>query len=170
MEVTAKARYIRISPRKVRLVADLVRGLDVTSAESQLKFMRKAAAKPVFKVVMSAKANAEHNFKLDGAGLYIKTITVDGGPVLHRWMPRAFGRATPLRKRSSHITVVLGERSDEGVPQAAVAKAVVGESVQSDDAAAAAKKPSVRKGTSGRPSSESSVQAGSESKKDESEA
>ncbi|OIO52397.1 50S ribosomal protein L22 [Candidatus Uhrbacteria bacterium CG_4_10_14_0_8_um_filter_58_22] len=124
MEVIAKARFIRISPKKVRLVADLVRGLDVSSAEAQLKFIRKAAALPVLKVVMSAKANAVHNFKLEGEGLFIKSITVDGGPVLHRWMPRAFGRATPLRKRSSHITVIIDERSAEVVPQA-VAKAVV---------------------------------------------
>ncbi|OGM01281.1 50S ribosomal protein L22 [Candidatus Uhrbacteria bacterium RIFOXYC2_FULL_47_19] len=124
MEVIAKARFIRISPKKVRLVADLVRGLDVSSAEAQLKFIRKAAARPVLKVVMSAKANAEHNFKMEGESLFIKSITVDGGPVLHRWMPRAFGRATPLRKRSSHITVILGDRLAEGLPQA-VTKAVV---------------------------------------------
>ncbi|MFH1047564.1 MAG: 50S ribosomal protein L22 [Patescibacteria group bacterium] len=124
MEVIAKVRRLRMSPRKVRLVADMVRGLDVTVAEAQLTFLNKAAARPVLKLIRSAKANAEHNFKLTGDGLYIKTIMVDGGPTLHRWMPRAFGRATPIRKRTSHITVILDERMIEGAPKE-IAKAVV---------------------------------------------
>ncbi|KPJ85251.1 hypothetical protein AMJ57_03800 [Parcubacteria bacterium SG8_24] len=123
MEVTAKARFIRMSPRKVRLVADLVRGLDVAKAEAQLKFVRKAAARPVLKVILSAKANAEHNHKMRPEGLFVKRIMVDGGPVLHRWRARAFGRAAPIRKRMSHITVVLDERS-VGMPKE-VAAAVV---------------------------------------------
>jgi large subunit ribosomal protein L22 len=129
MEVKAFARRIRMSPKKVRLVADIVRGLDVAAAEAQLTFLNKAAARPVLKLIRSAKANAEHNFKLAGEGLYIKTIYVDGGPTLHRWMPRAFGRATPIRKRTSHITIVLDERSAEGAPKA-VAKAVVKKSIK----------------------------------------
>ena len=123
MDVIAKARHIRMSPRKVRLVADLVRGLDVDAAESQLKFYRKAAARPVLKVILSAKANAEHNFKLDPDLLYVKTIAVDGGPVLHRWRARAFGRAAAIRKRSAHITVTLAERQAKGA--AGVSAAVV---------------------------------------------
>lgn len=106
-----------MSPKKVRLVADLVRGMDVEKAEAQLKFTNKAASRPVLKVIMSARANAEHNFKLAPEGLFVKTIMVDGGPVLHRWTPRAFGRATPIRKRTSHITVVLDERAKEGAPK-----------------------------------------------------
>jgi large subunit ribosomal protein L22 len=110
MDVIAKARHIRMSPRKVRLVADLVRGMDVDTAEAQLRFFRKAAARPVLKVILSAKANAEHNFKIAPETLFIKAIAVDGGPVLHRWRARAFGRAAAIRKRSAHITVTLAER------------------------------------------------------------
>lgn len=110
MEVKAYARHIRMSPRKVRLVADLVRGLDVGAALSQLKFYRKAAARPVMKLINSAVANAEHNFKLSSDALFIKKITVDGGPVLKRWRARAFGRAADIKKRTAHISVVLDER------------------------------------------------------------
>lgn len=114
MEVTAKVRHLRMSPKKVRLVTDLVKGMDIEKAEAQLRFVRKAAARPVLKLLRSAKANAEHNFKLEPSGLFIKSIIVDGGPVLHRWRPRAFGRAAPIRKRSSHITLVLEERGLSG--------------------------------------------------------
>lgn len=100
-----------MSPRKVRLVVDVVRGLDVDTARRQLKFMKKAAAEPVFKLLNSAVANAEHNFHLKSETLYIKTIFADAGPVLHRWTPRAFGRASPIRKRMTHLSLVLDERS-----------------------------------------------------------
>lgn len=102
-----------MSPRKVRLVVDLVRGLDVAPALAQLRFLRKAAAMPVTKLIESAVANARHNFKLEPAKLYIKTITADGGPTMKRWRSRAFGRAAPIRKRSTHISVVLAERGAE---------------------------------------------------------
>src|SRR5688572_21565644 len=114
MEVIAKANHIRISPKKVRLVVDLVRGMDVDRASAQLRFYRKAAARPVSKLLDSAIANAEHNFKLNAGNLYIKKATVDGGPVLKRWRARAFGRAAGIKKRSSHITIVLAERKVEG--------------------------------------------------------
>ena len=123
MEVNAKARYIRMSPRKVRLVADLIRGMDLGQAVNQLRFFRKAAARPVLKVVLSAAANAEHNFKMDADTLFVKSIMVDGGPVLQRWRARAFGRAAPLKKRSAHITVVLADReakAGKGVSAAVV--------------------------------------------------
>ncbi len=124
MEVIAKARHIRMSPRKVRLVADLVRGLDIDRAEAQLRYFRKAAARPVLKVIKSAAANAEHNFKIVPGTLFIKKITVDGGTVLKRWRARAYGRAAEIKKRSSHITVVLDERKVAGTPKG-VAAAVV---------------------------------------------
>lgn len=104
------AKFIRMSPRKTRLVADLVRGLDVETALTQLQFMPKAAAGQIFKLLNSCIANAINNFHLKKDNLYIKTITVDGGPVLKRWQPRAFGRATPIRKRSCHIIIILSER------------------------------------------------------------
>jgi large subunit ribosomal protein L22 len=99
-----------MSPRKIRLVAGLIRGLDVAKAESQLGFSVKAAARPVLKLLRSAIANAEHNHKLEREGLYIKVITVDGGPMLKRWRARAFGRAAPIRKRTSHITIILSDK------------------------------------------------------------
>ncbi len=115
MEVKASARYIRMSPRKVRLLTALVRGKTIQAALDQLKFAGKHAAVPVSKVIASAVANAVHNFDLNETNLFIKEISVDGGPVLKRWLPRAHGRATPLKKRMSHINVTLGELKDSGV-------------------------------------------------------
>jgi large subunit ribosomal protein L22 len=123
MEVIAKARNIRMSPRKVRLVIDLVRGMAVDKATAQLRFFRKDAARPVLKLIESAVANAKHNFKLESSGLFIKKIVADGGPVLDRWRARAFGRAAPIRKRSCHITVVLDEKK-AAAPKGAAAAVV----------------------------------------------
>jgi len=111
MEVKAKARYIRMSPKKVRLVVDVIRGMKVDEALHQLRFINKAAAEPVRKLVESAIANAINNNNLDRSDLFIKRITADGGPVIHRWRPRAFGRAAPIRKRMSHIMVTLDQIS-----------------------------------------------------------
>ncbi len=138
MEVLAHARHIRISPRKVRLVVDLVRGMDVEKAAAQLRFYRKDAARPVLKLLMSAIANAEHNFKIAPGGLFISKATVDGGPVLKRWRARAFGRAAGIKKRSCHITIGLSERSGAAAP-AAVASAVVAKKADAKEAASAAK-------------------------------
>lgn len=113
MEVKAKARYIRMSPRKVRLVIDVVRGLGVKEAHAQLSMMKKAAAEPVRKLLESALANATHNFNLNKDELYIKSITADGGPTLGRWRARAFGRAAPIRKRTTHISLTLDSRQKE---------------------------------------------------------
>lgn len=110
MDVKAKAKYIRMSPRKVRLVVDLIRGLDMERAYQQLMLVNKAAVKPVKKLLDSAVANAHHNFEIEKENLFIKEIRVDEGPTLQRWMPRAYGRATPILKRSSHISVILGEK------------------------------------------------------------
>lgn len=109
MDVYAYARNIRMSPRKIRLVADLVRGLPVAEADAQLTFFRKAAALPIRKLLKSAMANAEHNFHLESAALRIAEIRVDGGPVLKRARPRAMGRSAPIRKRTSHIRIVLSD-------------------------------------------------------------
>lgn len=110
MEVKAKARYIRMSPKKIRLVVDVIRGMDVEPALAQLKFINKAATKPVGKLVDSAVANAVNNFELKKENLFIKEIRVDDGPTLKRWMPKAFGRAGAIRKRSSHISIILQEK------------------------------------------------------------
>ncbi len=110
MDITAKAKNIRMSPKKIRLVSDLVKGLEVAEAISQLSFSKKHAAEPVLKLIKSGIANAVENFKLDKANLLVKEIRVDEGVTLRRWMPKARGRATPLRKRSSHIILTLTEK------------------------------------------------------------
>jgi len=107
MEAKAQLRNLRISPRKVRLVVDLVRGLSVQEAVLQLQFSKKHAAIPIRKLIESCTANAAHNHNITKDSLKVKTIFVDEGKTLYRWMPRAFGRATPLRKRTCHITVML---------------------------------------------------------------
>jgi large subunit ribosomal protein L22 len=110
MEVIAKAKFIHHSPRKTRWVADVVRGLPVSEALARLSLMKQQAALPIAKLVKSAVANAEHNFKLAAERLFIKTIMVDGGPMYKRWTPKAFGSATPIRHRTSHISLILDEK------------------------------------------------------------
>jgi len=110
MDTSARVRFLRMSPKKVRLVIDVIRGMDIEEAEHQLQFMEKLAALPVLKLIRSAVANAENNNKLKKENLFIKKIVADEGPTLKRWRPRAFGRAAPIRKKSTHITVVLGEQ------------------------------------------------------------
>jgi large subunit ribosomal protein L22 len=109
MEIKASLQHLRRSPRKVRLVLDLVRGMETKKALDQLRFCQKEAAVPVIKLVNSAIANAVNNFDLKADNLYIKEIKADEGRTLKRWLPRAHGRATVLRKRSSHIHIVLAE-------------------------------------------------------------
>ena len=107
----ASATHIRISPRKVRMVVDTVRGKSVSQALSILGFTRKKAALPVQKLLKSAVANAVENGSIsDVDTLVIDRIMVDEGPTLKRYMPRARGRATPIRKRTSHIRIMLRER------------------------------------------------------------
>ena len=108
MEAISKAKFIRIAPRKTRLVVGLIRGLSVMSARKQLMLSKKAAAKPVLKALNSALANAEHNMKLDAADFIVTRAQVDEGPKIKRYTPRAQGRATPIRLRSSHITIGVG--------------------------------------------------------------
>jgi large subunit ribosomal protein L22 len=110
MEVKAVAKYIRTSPRKVRLVVDLVRGRPVVEAMALLRFMPQAAAQDVAKVVKSAVANAEQNRHMAAEDLYISRIMADEGPTLKRFRPRSHGRSSPILKRSSHITVVVDEK------------------------------------------------------------
>lgn len=110
MEVRATAKYIRMSARKVRLVIDEVRGKRATQALAMLELMPQRAAKEVYDVVHSAVANAENNFELEPADLVISRIYANEGPTLKRFKPRAHGRASPILKRSSHITVVVDDR------------------------------------------------------------
>jgi large subunit ribosomal protein L22 len=110
MEAKAVARYIRIAPRKVRLVVDLIRGKQVGEALAILKHTPKAASPVVEKLLKSAIANAENNHEMDPNNLVVGKIYVDQGPTLKRFRPRAMGRASRIHKRTSHITVVLNEK------------------------------------------------------------
>ncbi|HPC84963.1 MAG TPA: 50S ribosomal protein L22 [Smithellaceae bacterium] len=110
MEAKAVAKYIRMSPQKVRLVVDLVRGKTVQEARNILRYTRKYSAGIVAKVLQSAVANAAQNPNIDENTLYVKEIFVDQGPSLKRWRARAQGRAAGIKKRTSHITVVVDER------------------------------------------------------------
>lgn len=109
MQVRAAAKYVHMSPRKARLVVDLVRGMGVDEALDLLRFTNKAAAKPVAKAIESAAANAEESYGLSRGDLYIAQITADEGPTLKRGRPGARGGFKPILKRSTHITVVLAE-------------------------------------------------------------
>ena len=105
--VQARARYVRTSARKARLVCDHIRGKDVAEARAILAFTPRAAAKPWLKLLESAVANAEHNHELVGEELKIAAVHADEGPTLKRFRPRAMGRATRIRKRTSHLTITL---------------------------------------------------------------
>jgi large subunit ribosomal protein L22 len=113
-EARATARYVRITPTKARRVVDLVRGMPVAEALTTLKFAPQAASENVYKVVASAAANAENNQNLDRNALWVSEAWVDEGPTLKRFRPRAQGRAYRIRKRTSHITVVVQARPDAG--------------------------------------------------------
>jgi len=115
MSVIAKLHYLRIAPRKVRLVADLIRGKTVEEAQTILNFIVKKAAQPLLKLLKSAIANAKHNFQLKQDNLYISKIMVDEGPKYKRWMPRARGMVSPIQKKTSHITIVLEEIKKKGI-------------------------------------------------------
>ena len=110
METKAVAKYIRIAPRKVRIVLDLIRGKNVAEAFAILKFTPKAGADVVEKVLRSAVANAENNFDMDVDKLFVKTAFADQGPTLKRIHPRSRGQAFKILKRTSHVTVIVEER------------------------------------------------------------
>jgi len=110
MAVKATAKYVRISPRKVREVVDLIRGKSVAEARTKLVFTNRGATEAVTKVLNSAVANAEHNNNLDAATLFVTEAFVDEGPTLKRWQFRAMGRVYRIRKRSSHITIAVDQR------------------------------------------------------------
>ncbi len=109
----ASARYVRVSARKARAVLNLVRGLDVRRADEVLQFTDRAVAREIRKVLASAVANAVHNDEQDPEELYISACFADEGPTLRRFRPRARGRATRIRKRSCHITIIVSRMSDE---------------------------------------------------------
>ena len=113
MRTKTTLRSLRMTPRKVRLLIDLIRGLSVDKALAQLAVSKKTAARPVAKLLQSAVANAAHNHNIKKDSLVIVAAAVDGGATLHRWTPKAHGRATPIRKRTAHISLVLEGVVDE---------------------------------------------------------
>jgi len=112
MEAKAIARFVRVSPRKARLVADTIKGKDIREAEAILRYTPNKAAEIIKKVLLSATANAENNLDLDRNSLIVKSAIVDQGPSLKRYKPRAQGRADRMVHRTSHITVVVAEREE----------------------------------------------------------
>ena len=110
MEIRAKARFVRISAQKIRLIMGQVRGKKVEEALNLLSFAPQRGARILKKLLDSAVANAQQNADTDVDALYIATVYADEGPTLKRWRPRAQGRATRIRKRTSHLTVILGEK------------------------------------------------------------
>lgn len=136
-QTIAKLNYLHITPRKVRLIADTLKGLPVREAEAQLLFRVQRSARPLLKLLRSAIANAK-NSQIDTAKLFVKSIRVDQGPVLKRSLPRAQGRATPILKRMSQVTVVLEE-----APAKLAERFVIAPPVKKEKARKGAKKPKI---------------------------
>ncbi len=151
MESTAIARFVRQSPRKVRLIVDLVRGLPIAVALDQLRVSKKEARKSVIKLLESATANAGDK-GLDKTSLFVKTIMVDGGPVLKRWRARAMGRSAPIYHRTCHISVVLAERGGV-VAKAAAVEAIAKEAPKVATKAPAKKRVATKKTVASRETS-----------------
>jgi len=109
MQATAKLNYLHIAPRKVRLIADMIRKKSVKEAEKILNFMPQRAALPMIKLIKSAVSNAKNSLGIEESNLFISKITVDEGPKMKKWMPRARGSPSPIHKKTSHISLVLDE-------------------------------------------------------------
>ena len=152
MEAKAQARYVRVTPQKARRVVDLIRGLSAGEAQAVLRFAPQAASETVGKVLDSAIANASNNLNLDPSTLVVAAAYVDEGPTMKRFRPRAQGRAFRIRKRTSHITVVLAPKGSGAArkAEAAAAKATEAEAAPAKKtakkaAAAPAKKAAAKK-------------------------
>ena len=126
-EVRAAAKWVRITPRKARLVVEHIRGRSVPEARTMLAFSERAAAREIDKLLRSAVANAEANHNLIGDDLFVKTAYVDEGPTIKRWRPRARGRAAQIRKHMCHITITLGPAATATVTRAPEPEAPVAE-------------------------------------------
>ena len=110
MEAKAYLRYVRISPRKVQIVCDLIRGKDTKTAAALLSQTSKAACEPMAKLLKSAVANAENNFSMDTGKLYVSEVYATGGPILKRMIPASKGRGYRINKRTSHVTLAVAEK------------------------------------------------------------
>jgi len=114
MIIKARLNHLQISPRKVRIVAKMIKNMNTKKAEQQLLYMNKRSAQPLLKLLKSALANAQHNFDIQETNdFYVKNVRVDQGPTLKRWRPRAFGRAYTVRKRSSRILLEIEIKDDK---------------------------------------------------------
>ena len=111
MEAFAHVKYVRMSPRKVKLVCDMIRGQDVKTAAAYLSQTSKAACEPMAKLLKSAVANAEHNHEMNAENLYVSTAIANPGPILKRGQPRAHGRMFRINKRTSHVTIAVTEKA-----------------------------------------------------------
>ncbi len=116
-EQIAELNYLKLAPRKVRAVAGIIKGLRVNEAEAQLLIERRRASQVLLKLLRSAVADAKNNQRLDPAKLFIKSIRVDQGPMLKRYLPRARGMATPIEKKMSHVTLILEESKETKTPR-----------------------------------------------------
>lgn len=143
MQVKAQLNNLRVAPRKVRLVANLVKGMKVDAALDQLRFLNKKSAEPVATLISSAIANAINNFSLDRENLKIKEAVVEQGITLKRFMPRAYGRANVIRKKMSHVRIILEEITPT-VTKTKAAKETKVEIVESKEKKPAVKKPAVK--------------------------
>ncbi len=131
--VKAAARFIHMSPRKVRLVIDEIRGLDAQAAVDTLRFTNKAASEPVLKLLLSAIANASHNFSVEKQYLFVSKIIANDGPTIKRFRPRAHGSSAPIRKRMSHIELVLGIKPGAKIVRSTEKKEVKDATIVSPD-------------------------------------
>lgn len=116
-QVIAKLNHLHIAPRKVRLVANAIKGLSINEAEAQLLFRPQRSSEPLLKLLRSAIANAKNNQKMNPDTLFVQSIKVDQGPTMKRFLPRAMGRATPIHKKTSHVVIVLGEKAELAAPK-----------------------------------------------------
>ena len=146
MEARAQARYVRVTPQKARRVVNLIRGMQADQAQSLLRYAEQAASEPIGKVLDSAIANATNNFNMNPDGLVVKEAFVDEGPTMRRIRPRAQGRAYRIRKRTSHITVVVSSPADAAMTAKPAAKKAAAKSTP----AAAADKPAAKKATAAK--------------------
>ena len=110
MEIKAHLNHLRVSSRKVRLVVDLIRKMEIKEAQTQLQFINKKSSELLLKLLNSAVANAKNNFNLDEKNLYISKIVVNDGKIMKRWRPRAMGRSARINKRTSNVTIVLDKK------------------------------------------------------------
>lgn len=122
MEIAVKLKYLRIAPRKVRLVSDLVRGKKIEEAQKVLDFTVKKANLPIIKLINSAIASAKNNYQIDESNLYISKIFVDEGPKYKRWRARSRGRAAQIKKRTSSITLIISDIDSKKTKKAKVKK------------------------------------------------